>query len=67
MTIAIQDGKHAGQTVDHLHVHLIPRFENDFEDNDDVYRGIESPRKDRSLEEMEKEAEMLRCIVKDSQ
>src|SRR5690606_40971362 len=30
--IGINDGPAAGQTVPHLHVHLIPRYEGDLED-----------------------------------
>jgi len=30
--IGINDGEAAGQTVIHLHVHLIPRYEGDMED-----------------------------------
>lgn len=30
--IGINDGPAAGQTVPHLHVHLIPRYEGDMED-----------------------------------
>ncbi len=30
--IGINDGAHAGQTVAHLHIHLIPRYEGDTED-----------------------------------
>ena len=30
--IGINDGEAAGQTVPHLHVHLIPRFQGDAED-----------------------------------
>ena len=30
--IGINDGAAAGQTVSHLHIHLIPRFENDLPD-----------------------------------
>lgn len=28
-TIGINQGKASGQTIDHLHVHIIPRFRND--------------------------------------
>lgn len=27
--IGINDGKYAGQTIPHLHIHIIPRYEND--------------------------------------
>jgi diadenosine tetraphosphate (Ap4A) HIT family hydrolase len=30
--IGINDGKAAGQTVPHVHIHLIPRFEGDHPD-----------------------------------
>lgn len=30
--IGINDGPTAGQTVPHLHIHLIPRYQNDIED-----------------------------------
>lgn len=29
LTIGINQGKVSGQEVDHLHIHLLPRFEND--------------------------------------
>lgn len=31
-TIGVNDGTAAGRTVDHLHIHLIPRYEGDVED-----------------------------------
>ena len=39
--IAIQDGKVAGQSVPHVHVHILPRVVGDFERNDDVYDELE--------------------------
>lgn len=41
-TIAIQDGIDAGQSVEHLHVHLLPRKATDFGGNiDDVYARLQ--------------------------
>ncbi|CAL8403579.1 unnamed protein product, partial [Arctogadus glacialis] len=37
LTIAIQDGPEAGQTVKHVHVHILPRKVGDFERNDSIY------------------------------
>ncbi|KAK6536565.1 hypothetical protein TWF281_000791 [Arthrobotrys megalospora] len=41
-TIAIQDGGSAGQSVPHVHTHIIPRKLNDFPSIDDVYTKLES-------------------------
>ena len=66
-TFAIQDGIDAGQTIAHVHTHVIPRRKDDFAFNDAVYDAIEKPkenRKRRSEEEMEAEAVfMSSCIV----
>lgn len=40
LTIAVQDGKDAGQSVEHVHVHLIPRKKGDFANNDDIYAEV---------------------------
>lgn len=41
LTLSIQDGADAGQTVDHVHVHVLPRSPTDFARNDDVYEKID--------------------------
>lgn len=40
--VAVQDGKAAGQSVPHVHVHILPRNGGDFERNDDVYDALEA-------------------------
>lgn len=40
-SIALQDGPAAGQTVPHVHAHVLPRHTNDLEDNDEIYSLIE--------------------------
>lgn len=73
LNIAIQDGPVAGQSVPHVHVHMLPRKHGDFERNDDVYTELENqnldaalhaeiPRRSRSLEEMAAEALTLRLL-----
>ncbi|KAJ3152176.1 hypothetical protein HDU89_001395 [Geranomyces variabilis] len=49
LTITIQDGVQAGQTVPHVHVHLIPRRTGDWADNNDIYPEIDE--KERELGE----------------
>lgn len=41
VTIAIQDGRPAGMTVPHIHVHIMPRRENDAVYGDKVYDELE--------------------------
>ncbi|XP_057247636.1 bifunctional bis(5'-adenosyl)-triphosphatase/adenylylsulfatase FHIT [Beta vulgaris subsp. vulgaris] len=75
LTLAIQDGPQAGQTVAHVHIHILPRKTGDFEKNDEIYDAIDlkekelaqkldldKERKDRTLEEMSQEASDYRAL-----
>jgi len=37
LTVSVQDGLHAGQSVPHAHFHVIPRVPADLERNDEIY------------------------------
>jgi bis(5'-adenosyl)-triphosphatase len=39
--VAIQDGVAAGQSVPHVHVHILPRVAGDYARNDDIYQDLE--------------------------
>lgn len=54
LTLTIQDGPEAGQTVPHVHVHVLPRKVGDFEKNDEIYDVI-----DESEKELASELELL--------
>ncbi|WVW79930.1 hypothetical protein I302_101901 [Kwoniella bestiolae CBS 10118] len=42
LTISLQDGASAGQSVPHVHVHILPRHSTDFEgENDRIYPLLE--------------------------
>ncbi|XP_042311308.1 bis(5'-adenosyl)-triphosphatase isoform X1 [Sceloporus undulatus] len=68
LTISVQDGPEAGQTVKHVHVHILPRRAGDFSRNDNIYNELqhhdkeaeESPSKWRSEDEMAAEAASLK-------
>ncbi|DAZ96458.1 TPA: hypothetical protein N0F65_006504, partial [Lagenidium giganteum] len=40
LTFAIQDGVSAGQTVPHVHIHVLPRQDGDFNPNDKIYDEV---------------------------
>lgn len=76
LSIALQDGASAGQTVEHVHFHVLPRRPRDIEPNDAVYdmldtfglelhnvhsgRQMDSERRPRSKKQMEAESKWLR-------
>ncbi|KAJ3333215.1 hypothetical protein HDU76_010536 [Blyttiomyces sp. JEL0837] len=50
LTFTVQDGPTAGQTVPHVHVHILPRKTGDFKNNDDIYPEIDKKAKDMNDE-----------------
>ncbi|KAJ1651611.1 Dinucleoside triphosphate hydrolase [Dispira simplex] len=68
LTMAIQDGPAAGQTVPHCHVHVIPRRFRDWANNDDIYAELDhtkvenEARPPRSEDDMAAEANQLRLL-----
>lgn len=69
-TVAVQDGPDAGQTIEHVHIHVLPRRTGDFQKNDDVYRNLEDHDKGiantkwRSIDDMKVEAGAMRATAR---
>lgn len=68
-TIAIQDGIDAGQSIEHVHVHIVPRKSSDFGGNvDEIYARLQQhDKKDNafnlrllSIDEMTQQSKILR-------
>lgn len=72
-TITVQDGEFAGQTVKHVHCHVMPRKPGDFEHNDEIYIRLnehdkhETTEKRRDLSEMIEEAEIYKKLFENGQ
>jgi len=68
-TIAVQDGVDAGQSISHVHVHIIPRKPGDFEFTDMIYEELQKHdkgnREIRSEKDMAEEANRLRAKIKE--
>ena len=73
LNLAIQDGLASGQSVPHVHVHMLPRKPGDFKRNDDIYEELENQKLDKSYdpaasrsprtdEMMAAEADILRTL-----
>ncbi|KAK1936284.1 putative bis(5'-adenosyl)-triphosphatase [Babesia divergens] len=50
-SIVIQDGEAAGQTIPHVHAHIIPRHFNDLERPDSIYAELEKGDQPRRTQE----------------
>lgn len=68
LNIAIQDGVDAGQSVPHVHAHIIPRKKDDLEDKggtDAIYAMMESDDANLSKQLAEKEAAAAASLAQD--
>ncbi|XP_005187821.2 nitrilase and fragile histidine triad fusion protein NitFhit [Musca domestica] len=66
-TVTVQDGADAGQTVPHVHFHVMPRRPGDFRHNDQIYVKLEDQVENkvpRSMEERIQEARKYRSVMK---
>ncbi|KAL4783081.1 HIT-like domain-containing protein [Aspergillus varians] len=64
LNIAIQDGVEAGQSVPHVHAHIIPRKKRDLGSTDEVYEKLDGEGGDlaRALKERVKEEDESRVM-----
>lgn len=72
LNFGLQDGKDSGQSIAHVHLHILPRRKGDFDRNDQIYEELNKDaemaeiRKKRSLEEMKEEADLFRSLMQDN-
>ncbi|XP_068142120.1 nitrilase and fragile histidine triad fusion protein NitFhit [Drosophila tropicalis] len=69
-TVTVQDGAQAGQTVPHVHFHVMPRRNGDFGHNDQIYVKLDERAENkppRTLQERIDEAQMYRQHLKELQ
>ncbi|KAI9021177.1 HIT-like protein [Hyaloraphidium curvatum] len=67
LTVSIQDGVAAGQTVSHVHCHILPRRIGDFEPNDRVYDELDKHELYEALGEHFKETTHRSSIKMDAE
>ncbi|XP_060659338.1 nitrilase and fragile histidine triad fusion protein NitFhit [Drosophila nasuta] len=68
-TVTVQDGAQAGQTVPHVHFHVMPRRTGDFGHNDQIYVKLDDRAENlpaRTLEERIEEAQKYRDYLQDA-
>lgn len=72
LTYVVQEGKPAGQTVPHVHVHVLPRRSGDYDPKDLIYDALEGKKvvypagAHTSTEKLQAESERLRNLFPDS-
>lgn len=63
-TLTIQNGEEAGQTIKHLHMHVIPRLKDDLKDNNEIYRKLDDENRVKlSNEEIENQINFLKKLI----
>ncbi|KAJ9089642.1 Dinucleoside triphosphate hydrolase, variant 2 [Entomophthora muscae] len=59
LSLVIQDGPDAGQTVPHVHIHVMPRHKGDFKINDQIYDELNKSRLDNDFRTPRSQSEMV--------